>query len=106
MTVGDGNPKVSPAPQGVRFVIHVSPRARRVRVGGLHGDALRVAVTAPPVEGAANQACVAAVAEALGLRRAEVRIAAGQRGRRKHVEACGDPERLARRIAELAGEEG
>jgi uncharacterized protein (TIGR00251 family) len=85
----------------VSFVIHVSPRARKARVGGLHGDALRVAVTAAPVEGEANRACVAALAEALGLRREALRIASGQRGRRKRVVASGDPERLAQRLGEL-----
>jgi uncharacterized protein (TIGR00251 family) len=87
----------------VSFFIHVSPRARKARVGGLHGDALRVAVTAPPVEGEANRACVEALARALGLPRDAVRIASGQRGRRKRVVAEGDPGRLARRLQELGG---
>ncbi|NNL66385.1 MAG: YggU family protein [Myxococcales bacterium] len=92
-------------PDGVRFAIHVSPRARKARVGGLHGDALRVAVRAPPVEGEANRACVAALAEALGVARREVRIVSGERGRRKTVEASGDPPQLERRLQELANQD-
>jgi uncharacterized protein (TIGR00251 family) len=93
--------KVAHAPDGVRFAVHVSPGARRARVGGEHGDALRVAVTAPPAEGRANRACVAALAEALGVSRSAVRLVAGERGRRKQVAVTGDPERLERRLREL-----
>ena len=102
MTEAEQGLKVSPAPQGVRFAIHVSARARKARVGGLHGDALRVAVAAPPVEGAANQACVAALAKALGLAKREIEIAAGARSRRKQIVARGRPTALERRLRELA----
>ncbi|HEU4431426.1 MAG TPA: DUF167 domain-containing protein, partial [Myxococcota bacterium] len=47
---------------GIAFWIRASPGARREAVGGSHGDALRVAVSAPPVDGRANAACVAALA--------------------------------------------
>lgn len=104
MTVPPESPNVAASSEGVSFVIHVSPRARKARVGGMHGDALRVAVTATPVEGEANRACVEALARALGLRRDALRIASGQRGRRKRVLAQGDPEQLARRLRELAAD--
>jgi uncharacterized protein (TIGR00251 family) len=70
---------------GVSFWIHVSPRASRERVGGLHGDALRVAVQEPPVEGAANAACVRALARALGVARDKIAIDPASKGRRKRV---------------------
>lgn len=89
---------------GLAFWIHVSPRARRVRVGGLHGDALAVAVRAPPVEGKANAACVRALAEALSIRRADVSLALSSRGRRKRVEIVGDPDALRQRLHSLASE--
>jgi len=70
---------------GVSFWIHVSPRASRERFGGLHGDALRVAVKEAPVEGAANAACVRVIARALGVGRDSVEIDPASRGRRKLV---------------------
>ncbi|MDE0886004.1 MAG: DUF167 domain-containing protein [Myxococcota bacterium] len=88
------------------FWIHVTPRARSERVGGAHGDALRVAVKAPPVEGKANRACIALLAEALGLPRSAVDLDPGARGRRKRVRARGDPAQLATRLASLAGDAG
>ena len=93
-------------PGAVSFWIHVHPRAARAGVGGVHGDALRVAVREPPVEGRANAACVRALAEALGVPRAAVSIDPGAKGRRKRVEVAGDPEALAARLADLAGMAG
>ncbi len=80
---------VTPRGTGVRFAIHVQPRSKRPGVDGVHGDALRVRVQAPPVEGAANEAVVAVLAEALGVPARAVRIAAGQSGRQKIVDVDG-----------------
>src|SRR6476619_1878486 len=65
--------------------ILVGPRASRVAVGPAVGDRLRVAVTSPPVDGAANAAVIEALAAACGVRRAAVSIVRGQTGRRKTV---------------------
>ena len=67
------------------FDIQVVPRASRVAVGPAVGDRLRVAVTAPPVDGAANAAVIEALAAAFGVRRAAVSIVRGETGRRKTV---------------------
>lgn len=80
----------------MRFAIHVRPGARRDRVGGVHGSidggALVVAVRATAVDGAANAAVVEVLAAALGVRRGDVEIVTGQRGREKVVEVRGaDP---------------
>ncbi|MHB1312890.1 MAG: DUF167 domain-containing protein [Gemmatimonadaceae bacterium] len=80
---------VTPRGSGVRFAIHVQPRSRRPGIDGLHGDALRVRVQAPPVEGAANEAVAAVLAEALGVPARAVHIAAGQSGRQKLVDVDG-----------------
>jgi uncharacterized protein (TIGR00251 family) len=82
--------------------IHVTPRARRPGIGGTHGDALRVAVAAAPEAGAANEACLEALARALGVRRADVSLESGARGRRKRVRVAGDPERLCARLRHFA----
>jgi hypothetical protein len=87
---------------GIGFWIHVTPRAKRPRVGGLHGDALRVAVSAPPVEGEANEACARALAGAFGVVRGAVGLDPGARGRRKKVTIAGDPDALERRARALA----
>lgn len=74
---------------GVRFAVHVQPRAKKPGIDGTHGDALRVRVQAPPVDGAANDAVIAVIAEALGVPRRAVRIAAGLSGRQKLVDVDG-----------------
>src|SRR5438552_3392241 len=70
----------------------VVPRASRTAVGPLVGDRLRVAVTSPPVDGAANSAVIDALADAFGVRRSAVEIVRGERGRRKTVRITGASE--------------
>jgi uncharacterized protein (TIGR00251 family) len=67
----------------------VQPRASRAGVGPVVGDRLRVSVTAPPVDGKANAAVIETVAEAFGVRRADVAIIRGETGRRKTVRIAG-----------------
>jgi uncharacterized protein (TIGR00251 family) len=76
-------------PGAVTFDILVTPRASREKVGPMVGDRLKVAVTAPPVEGEANAAVVAALARALGVARARVTLARGEGSRRKTVRVEG-----------------
>jgi len=102
LTEGASRLTVGRAAGGVAFWIHVTPRARRPSVGGVQGDALRVAVAAPPVEGKANAACVAALAEALELPRTAISLDPAARGRRKRVGVSGDPAELERRLRALA----
>jgi uncharacterized protein (TIGR00251 family) len=73
----------------VTFDVLVTPRASRTRVGPLQGDRLKVAVTAPPVEGEANAAVIEALARALGVARARVVIVRGDGSRRKTVRVVG-----------------
>lgn len=73
----------------VRFGVLVAPRASRESVLGVHDGSLKVALTAPPVEGAANAALVAFLARALGVSKRDVRIVAGETSRRKRVEVHG-----------------
>ena len=73
----------------VRFSVRVQPRSSRTGVEGVHGDALKVRVNAPPVDGAANEAVVEVLAEALGVPRRAVRIVSGDTFRTKVVEVEG-----------------
>ena len=87
----------------VRLVVRVQPGARRAAVKGRRADgALQVAVSAPAEGGRANEAVVRLLAEWLGLKPREVRIARGATSRSKTVEFDGlEREALERRIAEL-----
>ena len=86
---------------GVRIPLRVRPGAGRASVGGSHDGALVVRVAAPAVDGRATEAALAAVAEALGLRRREVALITGATSRNKLVEVPdGDPG-LADRLGEL-----
>jgi uncharacterized protein (TIGR00251 family) len=76
---------VEPAPDGVRLTLHVQPRASRTGLAGLHGEAIKVRLAAPPVDGAANAELVRFLAELLGVPRSAVEIVSGRTGRRKVV---------------------
>ena len=75
--------------EGVSFAVKVQPRARRNAVMGELGDALKIALTAPPSDGKANQACVEFLADLLELPRSAIRIASGQSSRNKVIRVTG-----------------
>ena len=77
---------------GVRFEVRVQPRASRTELAGSHGEAVKIRLAAPPVEGAANAELVAFLAKRLGVSRSAVRIVRGERGRDKVVEVEGISE--------------
>ena len=68
---------------GVLLRVRVQPRARAERLEGVQGDQLRLRLTAPPVDGAANAACMAFLAKTLGVSRSRVQMRAGAKGRDK-----------------------
>jgi uncharacterized protein (TIGR00251 family) len=74
---------------GIRFDVLVQPRASRARVGPVHGDRIKIAVTAPPVDGEANAAVIEVVAKALGVGRGAVEVIAGASSRRKTLRVRG-----------------
>ena len=65
--------------------IHAQPGAKRTEIAGVHGDALRIRLAAPAVEGKANDALLAFLAEAFGVPRKNVALIRGSRGRRKAI---------------------
>ena len=73
----------------VRITVYVQPRASKTEVVGMHGDALKIRLTAPPVDNAANEALIDFIAAKLGIPKSSVRVAAGATGRRKIVEIAG-----------------
>ena len=80
---------VRDTPGGATFSVKVQPRARKNAITGEVGKALKLALTAPPVEGRANEACVEFLAETLGVSRSSVTIAAGQSSRNKLIRVAG-----------------
>lgn len=80
---------IEAAEGGVVLRVHAQPGAARSRLVGTHGDALKVQVHARPVEGAANRALVAVLAEALAVRPARVTVVGGAHGRAKRIAVDG-----------------
>ena len=82
--------------------MHVQPRAGQTQITGRHGDALRIRVAAPPVDGRATEAARAALAAALDVAPSSVTLVAGERSRLKRFRVAGLAEADARtRVAAL-----
>jgi hypothetical protein len=85
---------------GVTIAIRVHPRAKKNAITGEVGDALKVSLTAPPVEGKANEACIDFFARLLKVPRSSVSIAAGQSSRNKVIRVEGlTAEDVQRRLS-------
>ena len=81
------------------FAVKVHPRAKRNAITGEVGDALKLSLTAPPIEGRANEACIEFIANLLKLPRSSVTIASGQNSRRKVIRVVGlSAEEVRKRI--------
>lgn len=83
---------------GVEITVHIQPGAARSELAGEHGEALKVRISARPVEGAANSALTEFMAQCLGVARREVRIVRGEKSRHKVLWAPLAPELARRRI--------
>lgn len=83
------------------LTLHVQPGAKRTGAAGLHGNALRIRLAAPPVEGKANRALIAWLAQAFEVPERRVRLLRGEKSREKVVEISGSargPEVLLGRL--------
>lgn len=99
---------LTPAADGVRLAIRVTPKASAERILGLAAEAdgrvaLKVAVRAPPEAGKANDALLGLLAKTLRLRRRDLTLTHGAADRRKLVHVAGDPAALMRRLEEALG---
>ena len=74
---------------GVTFAVKVHPRARKNAITGELGDALKLSLTTPPVEGRANEACIEFFAKLLSVPRSSVTIASGLSSRNKVIRVSG-----------------
>jgi uncharacterized protein (TIGR00251 family) len=92
-------PEIKNSPSGVTFAVKVHPRAKKNAITGKLGDALKLSLTAPPVDGKANEACIDFFAKLLNVPRSSVTIAAGQSSRNKVIQVTGlSAEEVGRRL--------
>jgi uncharacterized protein (TIGR00251 family) len=80
---------VHDVPNGVSFAVKVHPRAKKNAITGELGDALKVSLTTPPVEGRANQACIEFFSKLLKVPSSSVTIASGHTSRNKVIRVAG-----------------
>ena len=74
---------------GVTFAIHVVPRSSKCELSGLQGDALKIRITAAPVEGLANEACIRFLASVFHVKKGRIAIETGHQSKKKVVSIAG-----------------
>jgi uncharacterized protein (TIGR00251 family) len=93
--------KLQESPLGTTFAVKVHPRARKNAITGEVGEALKLALTASPVDGKANKACIDFFAKLLNLPRSSVTIAAGQTSRNKVIRVVGLSAETVRQLLDV-----
>ncbi|HMM20394.1 MAG TPA: DUF167 domain-containing protein [Selenomonadales bacterium] len=89
------------SPDGITIKVKVQPRASKNAIAGLLGGCLKLSLTSPPVEGAANAACIEFVAALCGVAKSKVTIVSGRKSREKIVQVAGTTK--AAFLSALAG---
>ncbi|MBP5996824.1 MAG: YggU family protein [Azonexus sp.] len=84
----------------ITLTLHIQPGAKKTETAGLHGEALKIRLAAPPVDGKANEALLRFVAETLGLPKSAVSLKSGQTSRRKVLEISGATSETVARLAQ------
>jgi len=72
-------------PEGIVFKVLVQPRSSKNMIAGLHDEELKIKLTAPPVDNAANRMCLKFLAKSLGVSRSSLEITAGHTSRHKQI---------------------
>ena len=80
---------INNSPPGATFAVKVHPRAKKNAITGTVGDALKLSLTAPPVDGKANAACIDFFAKLLKVPRSSITIAAGETSQNKVIRVAG-----------------
>ncbi len=94
-------PAVTEVAEGVALALHVQPRASQNEIVGLQGDEIKLRLTSPPVEGAANRLCCAFLAKLFGVSKSEVSLLSGDRSRHKRLLVRGVDAATACRVLGL-----
>ncbi|OQX09719.1 MAG: YggU family protein [Desulfobacteraceae bacterium IS3] len=76
---------IQESPEGLIFKIFVQPRSSKNAIAGLYGDAIKIRLTAPPVDNAANEMCIKYLSKCLGIPKSAIEIASGHTGRTKQI---------------------
>lgn len=87
---------ITSAGGAVRITVHAQPGAKTTQLAGLHGDAIKIRVQAPPLEGRANEELIRFLAETLGVARSKVTLWRGDKSRAKVFEIQGITEQHAK----------
>ena len=88
----------------ITLSLHVQPRASRTCITGIHGDSLKLAITAPPVEGKANKEVIGFLSAVFKIPKKEITIVGGMQSRKKRCRVGSLTEEEVRlRISELIG---
>lgn len=91
---------------GIILTLHIQPRASKNEVCGIQDNALKIRLTSPPVDGAANKLCREFLAERFDVAKSAVEIISGETSRHKRVRIGGkDPAQLRRRLEELISQQ-
>jgi uncharacterized protein (TIGR00251 family) len=85
----ESNLKITATSDWVTFTVHVQPRASRNELCGVQSNELKIRLTSPPVEDAANKLCIEFLAKQLGVAKSSVAIIAGLKSRHKTIRATG-----------------
>lgn len=80
---------INESPGTITLTLHVQPGAKRTEVAGTHGDALKVRLAAPPVDGQANEALLSYLAAQFGVPKRQVELVSGHTSRKKRVQLIG-----------------
>jgi uncharacterized protein (TIGR00251 family) len=85
MSISENILPVKETRNGILFHVLVLPRSAKCSIVGIQGDALKIRITAPPVEGQANQECIRFLSDKLGVKKHQITIAGGHKSKKKIV---------------------
>lgn len=97
--------KVSKTSTGIKFSIRVIPKSSVNSLSEMDEGIVKVKITAPPVEGKANVACIKYLADVLGVAKSSVNIVSGLKSKTKLIEVTGDSELLCDRLIRMLQDE-
>ncbi len=99
--------ELKPYKAGIQFAAAIQPRASRNQILGIHNHCLKIKLTSPPVDGAANQACIKFLAKAFGISPSRVSIVKGKISKNKTIQFEGmNPETFMNTLASLISKAG
>jgi len=90
--------RINSCENGIRFSAIIQPRSSKNEVAGIYNDALKIRLTSPPVEGAANKACMRFFSKWLGVSPSKISIVQGLSSKNKTIEVAGLTEKQFREI--------